>query len=96
VLRVRRATRTIENEVLREGLSLGLLILSSLFLWAGIFQIVENSYRVDDLPFHHAVFFAVVSCTTVGYGDITPESDLGRLVVVLMLLWSLLQVRWDP
>lgn len=33
--------------------------------------------------FPDALYFATVSLTTVGYGDITPKSDFGRIITVL-------------
>ena len=59
-------------------------------------QIVENSgpyYATQPLQFHEAVYYTVVSFTTVGYGDIVPHSSAGQAVVVIMLCWSFLQVR---
>jgi voltage-gated potassium channel len=33
-----------------------------------------------------AVYFSVVTMTTVGFGDVTPLSEIGRLLTVLMIL----------
>ena len=41
-----------------------------------------------------AVYWAITTMTTVGYGDVTPKTDLGRLIASLMMLlgWGTLAV----
>lgn len=41
-----------------------------------------------------AVYWAITTMTTVGFGDITPKTDLGRLLASLMMLlgWGVLAV----
>ena len=41
-----------------------------------------------------SVYWAIVTMTTVGYGDITPQTDLGRLIASVMMLlgWGILAV----
>ena len=41
-----------------------------------------------------AVYFAITAVTTVGFGDITPKTDLGRAITSLSMLigWSILAV----
>ena len=40
------------------------------------------------------IYWAITTMTTVGYGDITPKSDLGRLIASIMMLmgWGTLAV----
>lgn len=45
-----------------------------------VFQKVEGWTWVDSL------YFSFVSLTTVGYGDITPESDTGKLLAIIYLI----------
>jgi hypothetical protein len=40
----------------------------------------------EGLPFFDAVYFIVVTIATVGYGDITPVTDAGRLLVMILIL----------
>lgn len=50
----------------------------------------ENGYT--SIP--TAVYWAITTMTTVGFGDITPKTDLGRLIASLMMLlgWGVLAV----
>lgn len=36
--------------------------------------------------FHDYLYFAVVTVSTVGFGDIYPKTELGRLTVIVMIL----------
>ena len=58
-----------------------------IFIYAGIIFQVEQRYHPETFrSFLDAAYFAVVTMTTVGYGDITPVSDAGRLCTILMIL----------
>lgn len=58
-----------------------------IFIYAGIIFQVEQHYHPETFrSFLDAAYFAVVTMTTVGYGDITPVSDAGRLCTILMIL----------
>eukprot|EP00854_Cymbomonas_tetramitiformis_P003019 gene3019-3839_t len=40
----------------------------------------------EGLPFHRSLYFVITTLTTVGFGDITPETDAGRALIVAMIL----------
>lgn len=50
-----------------------------LFTTSSIIQIVER------IPFHQALYFVIITLTTVGYGDVVAQSALGKAVVVAMI-----------
>ena len=52
---------------------------------------------IGTLTYHHiegwtyleAVYFSTVTLTTVGYGDITPKTDLGRIVTIFYAIFGI-------
>ena len=40
--------------------------------------------QVEDLPPGEGFYFAMVTGLTIGYGDITPETMIGRLIALLL------------
>lgn len=57
-----------------------LLTVIVIFIGAGCFSIVER------IPFSDALWYSIVTVTTVGYGDIIPTSILGRLIGGIIML----------
>ncbi|WP_081972709.1 ion transporter [Leptolyngbya sp. KIOST-1] len=69
--------------LIRILLTLGTII----FIYSGlIFQVESSSHPETFGTFLDAVYFAVVTMTTVGYGDVTPVSEAGRGLTVMMIL----------
>jgi voltage-gated potassium channel Kch len=44
------------------------------------------------VQFHHYIYFSLVSLTTVGYGEIIPDTVLGKFMIVLMVVIILVVV----
>ena len=71
-----------------------LTILIIFFISSGIFFYVENSANPDINTFGDSFYFTVVALTTVGFGDITPVSDAGRWIIVLMILSGIILIPY--
>lgn len=58
-----------------------------IFIYSGLIFQVEHVRNPDNFKtFLDAFYFAVVTMTTVGYGDVTPISEAGRGLTVMMIL----------
>jgi hypothetical protein len=44
-----------------------------------------SDVEVKALPYHDCVYFFIVTLSTVGFGDISPETQVGRMVVACMI-----------
>ena len=49
-----------------------------------MYLIEDNENGFDSIP--HGVYWAIVTLTTVGYGDITPHTVLGRILASLIMI----------
>ncbi len=71
-------------------------IFSIIFIYSGLIYQVEHAGNPKDFgTFFDAVYFAVVTMTTVGFGDVTPISDAGKLMTVLMILTGIALIPWQ-
>jgi hypothetical protein len=59
--------------------SRGILIMAALLLIAGtiIFMVIEDFSPIDSF------YFSFITLATIGYGDFSPSTDLGKLVTVV-------------
>ncbi len=68
-----------------------IIFVSSGFLWA-----VENKINPGQFGnIWNAMYFGVVTLSTVGYGDITPLSAWGRAITVIMILSGIALIPWQ-
>lgn len=79
----------------RRGLQYAVLSgLVAVLSCAGIVLLIErsNGGTIDD--YGTALWWAVVTVTTVGYGDSVPVSDAGRVVAVFLMLVGISLFSW--
>jgi voltage-gated potassium channel len=72
-----------------------LTILIIFFVSSGLFFYVESSANPSVRTFGDAFYFSVVALTTVGFGDITPLSEAGKWVTVLMICSGIIFIPWQ-
>jgi len=72
-----------------------LTILIIFFVSSGFFFYVESSANPNVRTFGDAFYFTVVALTTVGFGDITPLSEAGKWVTVLMICSGIIFIPWQ-
>jgi voltage-gated potassium channel len=73
-----RAIWTLRREP--QFVSLALLAAVAIISGTGFYTLVEGLRFVD------ALYFSVVTLTTVGYGDFAPETDVGKLFTAVYVL----------
>jgi len=67
-----------------------------IFVYSGLIYQVEHPINPKNFStFLDAVYFSVVTMTTVGFGDVTPISQAGRLTTVLMILTGIALIPWQ-
>lgn len=73
-----------------------LTLFTLIFVYAGLIYQVEHQVNGDRLKnFFDAFYFVVVTMTTVGYGDVTPLSQAGRVMTLLMIFTGVLFIPWQ-
>ncbi len=73
-----------------------LTLFTLIFVYAGLIYQVEHQINSNQIVnFFDAFYFVVVTMTTVGYGDVTPLSQAGRLMTVLMIFTGVLFIPWQ-
>ena len=58
------------------------LMLSGVSVLAGTFGMMY----FEDMPFQDALWWSFVTATTVGYGDLSPATNAGRIIASLLML----------
>ncbi|MBE9177535.1 ion transporter [Oculatella sp. LEGE 06141] len=67
-----------------------------IFVYSGLIYQVEHPANSTKFgTFLDAVYFSVATMTTVGFGDITPISEIGRFLTVLMILTGIALIPWQ-
>lgn len=67
-----------------------------IFVFSGLIYQVEHPVNPEIFnTFLDAVYFAIVTMTTVGFGDVIPFSEVGRLLTILMILTGVALIPWQ-
>lgn len=72
-----------------------LTVFSLVFITGGLLYDIEHPVNAAFATMLDGVYFAVVTLTTVGFGDITPQTELGRLVTMVMILTGVMVIPWQ-
>jgi len=87
-----RAIAKAKHPMLRAGVAMAVVIPLFLLFFAWMYLVMSSS---NPLAFHGtmgrttALYFTVTIFSTVGFGDITPHTDLARIVTMIQMLADL-------
>jgi len=104
IFRIFRFLRFIsQNHLLFGTISQGMINVAQLvvsiiiifFVYSGIFYFVESPLNPDVQNFGDAFYFTVVAVSTVGFGDIVPVTQAGRLVTVAMIISGIILIPFQ-
>lgn len=72
------------------------IISSIIFVSAGMIFYAESGIPGSGInSFSDAVYFSIVTLTTVGFGDIVPLSGYGRLITILIIVSGIVFIPWQ-
>ncbi|KAK3233190.1 hypothetical protein CYMTET_56486 [Cymbomonas tetramitiformis] len=91
ILRVHRLMQHSDSEIHRHVFVLVFTVVSVIFCTAGLLQMVDT----QDLEFHDALYLTVITVSTVGYGDLAPESIFSKVIIVCMLGFTFVVVPME-
>lgn len=67
--------QVIRNFRVAAGISIAAILIGAVFY-----------RRVEDLSWIDSIYLCVITLTTVGYGDITPQTDAGKIFTIFYIL----------
>ena len=72
------------------------IMITIVFVSAGLIFYAEHKINPDKFAtFFDGIYFSVVTLTTVGFGDITPVSDYGRVITLLIIVSGIVFIPWQ-
>lgn len=75
----------LRRSAVKVGIFMLFVLIMAVILGAAMYGIEgETNPQINSIP--NGIYWAVVTITTVGYGDITPMTSMGRFVSVLVML----------
>ena len=93
------------NEQVSFLYQVAIMLISIIFISNAILLEVENNHIRDSedyvsedqlYKFHDVFYFELVTLSTVGLGDITPQTDLGRLIVLITIITTIAVIPIIP
>eukprot|EP00929_Paragymnodinium_shiwhaense_P087105 TRINITY_DN47402_c0_g1_i1.p1 TRINITY_DN47402_c0_g1~~TRINITY_DN47402_c0_g1_i1.p1 ORF type:complete len:801 (+),score=198.71 TRINITY_DN47402_c0_g1_i1:145-2547(+) len=76
------------NEIAEAMPTMLFLLVIQTWFFASLIYFVEPRDNIESLP--HAMWLTIVTMTTVGYGDVTPQSPVGSCVVAVLVVFSVM------
>jgi|TARA_B100001964_G_C14255028_1_gene611925 voltage-gated potassium channel len=88
--------KRIENEDVYTLVSISFVLFSLIFVSSGLIYFTEHRVNPEAVAtFFDAVYYSVVTMSTVGLGDIVPISTAGRIVTMSMIVSAIILIPWQ-
>lgn len=72
------------------------IIFAIIFVSSGLIFYAESRNHGSDIKtFTDAVYFSIITLTTVGYGDFTPKTGYGRFITILIVLSGIIFIPYQ-
>lgn len=72
------------------------IIIAIIFVDAGLIYNIEGKANPEAFPtFFDAIYFSLVTITTVGFGDITPVTFYGKLSTLFIIILGIVLIPWN-
>ena len=88
---------TLVNALLKkrfEFIFLGYMLLGVTFTFGSIFYLLEFGINPALGSYLDAIYWALITISTVGYGDISPVTDLGKLVSMFGIIFGIAMISF--
>ena len=73
---------------------LGYILLTVVFSFASVLYVVEYGVNPNIKSFLDALYWALVTVSTVGYGDISPVTDVGKMVAMVGIIFGIAMISF--
>jgi voltage-gated potassium channel len=72
------------------------IMISIVFVSAGLIFYAEHEINPEKFAtFFDGIYFSALTLTTVGFGDIIPTSDYGRIITMLIIISGIVFIPWQ-
>jgi voltage-gated potassium channel len=80
----------------REKISVFIFFIITLVVIFGtlMYLIEGEAHGFDSIP--RSIYWAIVTLTTVGYGDISPETSTGQFLASVVMIWATRLLQFQP
>ena len=77
-----------------EFIFLGYLLFGIVFSFGSIFYALEFGVNENIHSYLDAIYWALVTVSTVGYGDISPVTDLGKIIAMFGIVFGIVMISF--
>jgi len=76
--------RALTESLYKIAIFIGFMLIIVILLGSLMYVIEGGQHGFNSIP--HSIYWAIMTITTVGYGDIVPKSDLGKFLASFVML----------